>query len=165
MLTSSKRIYAIHHAFQVFCCSPRAPVNEAGHYWPMPPRETLKHSKRQIWLSLLCWVSLLLSLCPDAHKVCLHPQVSLVGLKFYFKCDCIPPTNLLGLLLLLGMWGVFWWDPTFSCWWCSAAGWNFDVFIGERWAHIPLLCLLKSSLWEGLRDCRTEIIYALYSFF
>ena len=30
------------------------------------------------------------------------------------------------------MWGIFiWWDPTFSCYGCSAASFNFGVLTGE----------------------------------
>ena len=40
MLTSSKRAYAIPMSAE-----PRAPVPVAGHCWPMPLQEILKHSK------------------------------------------------------------------------------------------------------------------------
>ena len=39
MVTSSKRAYAIPRS-----AAPRAPVPVAGHCWPGPPQETLRHS-------------------------------------------------------------------------------------------------------------------------
>ena len=44
--TSSKRTYATCHASQVGCS--QSPVPTAGHFWPMPPQETLKHSKASL---------------------------------------------------------------------------------------------------------------------
>ena len=40
MVTSSKRAYATPRT-----AAPRAPAPVAGHCWPGPPQETLKHSK------------------------------------------------------------------------------------------------------------------------
>ena len=40
MATSSKRAYAIPKS-----AAPRASAPAAGHCWPIPPQETLKHSK------------------------------------------------------------------------------------------------------------------------
>ena len=40
MVTSSKRAYATPQT-----AAPRAPAPVAGHSWPGPPQETLKHSK------------------------------------------------------------------------------------------------------------------------
>ena len=45
MATSSKRAYAIPRS-----AAPKAPAPAAGHCWPVPPQETLKHSS----LSELC---------------------------------------------------------------------------------------------------------------
>ena len=43
METSSKRAYAIPRS-----AAPSAPAPEAGHCWPIPPQETLKHSSVSI---------------------------------------------------------------------------------------------------------------------
>ena len=47
MATSSKRAYSIPKY-----AAPRAPAPEAGHCWPIPPQETLKHSKAGLAQSL-----------------------------------------------------------------------------------------------------------------
>ena len=52
MPTSSKRAYAIP-----WSAAPRAPA--AGHCWPIPPQETLKHSSDSISLDWACF------LCPS----------------------------------------------------------------------------------------------------
>ena len=59
MATSSKRAYAIPRS-----TAPRAPAPVAGHYRPVPPQETLKHSSGSVSLG---------SLGPFAHKICLSP--------------------------------------------------------------------------------------------
>ena len=129
----------------------RGPVNKAGHYWPMPPQETLRLSKANLAQS--CGLSLLLSLCPGTHQVLftaseylwwawnfiLNVIASLLpsywGFSFALGCEvCF----LVGPNILLLM--VF-----SSCLW-------FWCFHRRRWAHILLLCHLKSSLWEMLMD-------------
>ena len=57
IVTSSKRAYAIPRS-----AAPRAPV--AGHCWPLPPQETLRHSSGSVsvgWACILCpsqlWVA------------------------------------------------------------------------------------------------------------
>ena len=101
MVTSSKRAYAIPRS-----AAPRAPA--AGHCWPVPPQETLKHSKaglaHYLWSLLLCtgfaWAL----------------RTSLADMRFDSKHDFTPPTDLLRPLLCPWMWGTFfWWDPTFLC--------------------------------------------------
>ena len=47
MATSSKRAYAIPRS-----AAPRAPAPAAGHCWPIPPQETLNHSKAGLAQSL-----------------------------------------------------------------------------------------------------------------
>ena len=47
MVTSSKKAYAIPRS-----AAPRAPASMAGHSWPIPPQETLKHSKTGLAQSL-----------------------------------------------------------------------------------------------------------------
>ena len=47
MATSSKRAYSIPKY-----AVPRAPAPAAGHCWPIPPQETLKHSKAGLAQSL-----------------------------------------------------------------------------------------------------------------
>ena len=55
--TCSKRAYVIHKSVE-----PKAPISVAGHFWPVPPQETLKHSFVSVSVG---------SLCPGVHKVCL----------------------------------------------------------------------------------------------
>ena len=59
MVTSSKRAYAIPRS-----AAPRAPAPVAGHCWPVPLQETLRHSSGSVSVG---------SLGPGAHKVCLSP--------------------------------------------------------------------------------------------
>ena len=47
MVASSKRVYATPMS-----AAPRAPAPVAGHCWPIPPQETLKHSKAGLTYSL-----------------------------------------------------------------------------------------------------------------
>ena len=107
MATSSKKAYAVSRS-----AAPRAPAPPAVYCWPTPPQETLKHSPGSVSVG---------ALGPGAHKVCLSPLTSLVGMGCDSKCDFAPPAILLWLLFCPCMWGVFsWWDPTFFCWcvWC-----------------------------------------------
>ena len=63
MVTSSKRAYAISRF-----TATRAPGPAAAYCWPVPPKETLKHSSGSISVGLLG---------PSVHKVCLScPSVS-----------------------------------------------------------------------------------------
>ena len=64
MVTSSKRAYAIPRS-----AAPRAPAHLAGHCWPVPVQETLKHSSVSVSVG---------SLGPGAHKVFLSPS-SIIG--------------------------------------------------------------------------------------
>ena len=50
------------------CAAARAPVPEAGHCWPLPPQETLKHSKAGLAQSLVG---------SGAHRVLFEPSESL----------------------------------------------------------------------------------------
>ena len=59
MVTSSKRAYAIPRSAAL-----RAPAPVAGHYWPIPSQETLKHSSSSVSMG---------SLGPGEHKFCLSP--------------------------------------------------------------------------------------------
>ena len=53
MVTYFKRAYAIPRS-----TAPRAPAPAAGYCWPIPPQETLKHSKaglaHSLWVLLVC---------------------------------------------------------------------------------------------------------------
>ena len=70
--------------------------------WPIPPQVMLKLS--------LCGVAW----CAKSFVWALW--VSLVGMGFDSKCDFVPPTVLLGLLLCPQTWDIsFRWNPTFSC--------------------------------------------------
>ena len=150
MPTSSKRIYAIHHAFQV-CCSQR-PCQQGRSlltHATTGDTQTLKDRPG----SVSCGLSLLPSLCPGTHQVLFTPSeylwwawnfilnviASLLpsywGFSFAPGCEvCF----LVGPNILLLM--VF-----SSCLW-------FWCFHRRIWAHFLLLCHLKSSLWEMLMD-------------
>ena len=53
MVTSSKSAYPIPRS-----AAPRDPAPAAGHFWPVPPQETLRHSKaglvQSLWSLLMC---------------------------------------------------------------------------------------------------------------
>ena len=85
MATSYKRAYA-----KPRCAAPRASAPAAGHCWPIPSQEALKHSSG--------WVSVK-SLGPSEHRFVRALWASLVGKRFDSKCDFAPPIVLLGPLL------------------------------------------------------------------
>ena len=119
MVTSSKRAYATTRS-----AASRAPAPVQA---TADPNLCRKHSntQRQVWLSL-CGVSW----CTQGFVWALW--ASLAGMGFDSKCDCAPPTILLGLLLCPWTWGIFlWWDPTFSFDCCSAASCKFGVLTGD----------------------------------
>ena len=97
--------------------APRVKAEERKNCWPVPPQETLKHSKAGLAQTLMgVTAPFPESWCAERFICTL--QTSLVGMRFDYKCNCAPPTILLELLLYLWTWGIFfWWDPTFSCWW------------------------------------------------
>ena len=72
------------------------PLWQAGHWWPVPPQETLKHSKaglaHMLWGVLVC------------IRFCLNPLSISGGKGFHSKCHFTP---LLGLLLCPWTWGIF----------------------------------------------------------
>ena len=123
-----------------------ASVPEAGHCWPTPPQETLKHSQ-QVWPSLL-WGSLLLFLGPGAHKVWLVPSKS-----FWWVGDLI--LNLIVSLLRsscsftfflvhgVSFFGGFQhpFVDGYLQFWCSCR---------RNWVHVLLLCYFSDLLnfWE-----------------
>ena len=75
MVTSSKRTYAITRS-----TSPRAPAPVAGHCWPVPPQETLRHSSVSVSVG---------SRGPHAYKFWAL-WASLVGMGFDSKHDFAP---------------------------------------------------------------------------
>ena len=79
---------------------------------PLLTRTSAGDTQTQFWLNL--W-SLWVLVC---RKFVWTLQVSLVCMEFDSKCDFIPPTILLELLLCPWTWGTFfWWDLTFSYQW------------------------------------------------
>ena len=119
MATTSKRAYATSRS-----TAPKTPTSVAGHCWPIPPQETLKHLKAG--LAYLCGVFW----CAQGFIWAFW--ASLAGRGFDSKCDFAPPTVFLGLLLCPGMWGIFFdgiqHSPVVDC---SAASCNFGALLGE----------------------------------
>ena len=91
MVTFSKRAYSLPRS-----AAPRAPAPVAGHCWPIPLQETLKHSSVSVSVG---------SLGPGVYKVW-DFWASLVGMGFDSKWDFTPSTVLLGLFLWPWMWGI-----------------------------------------------------------
>ena len=145
MSNSCKRIYAIHHAFQV-CCS------QSPCWWG---RSLLTHATtgdtqtfKNRSGSVSCGVSLLLSLCSGAHKVLFAPSKYLWWAWNFILNVIASSYQLTGASSLpLDVRYVFWWDPTFSCWWCSAAACDFGVFIGED-EHTSFYSAILSQVSE-----------------
>ena len=72
--------------------------------------------------------------------------MSLEGMGFDSKCNFAPPTFLLGLLLCLWMWGIFFGGtqhPPVNG--CSAASCNFGVLPGEG-EHMPSSAISESRI-------------------
>ena len=67
-------------------------------------------------------------------------RASLVGIGFDSKHDFIPPTVYWDFSFVPGCWYLFWWDPTFSCWWLFSSYLQFGGFHRKRWVHVLLLC-------------------------
>ena len=112
----------------------RAPVPMAGHCWPVPPQETLEHSKAGLAQAL--WGLWVLVLTGFVWAL----QASLQGMGFDFKHDFTPPTVLLRLLLCYWMCGIFfWWDPTFSRQWLFSRELQFWRSRRRRWVYDLLL--------------------------
>ena len=130
------------HAVPPRSAGTRAPVPTARHCWPVPLQETLKHSKAGLAQSLVG----ITAPFPGVHKgfVCAL-WASLVGMAIDSKWDFAPPTILSGLLRCPWTHVIFfWWDPTFSCQWLFSSYLWFQCSHRRRWAHIILLCQLKS---------------------
>ena len=141
--TSSKRAYATPRS-----AAPRASAPVAGHCWPSPLQETLRHRSGSVSVG---------SLGPGAHKVWAL-QVSLGRMGFDSKCDFAPPTILLGILCPW-TWGIFFGEiqhsPVNSC---SAASCNFGVLTGEdeRTSFYPAISLCHgTNPLEQLYCCAT----------
>ena len=101
--------------------APRAPVPVAVHCWPVPPQETLKHSSVSASVE---------SLGPGAHKVCLSPLTSPVGMGFNSKGEFAPLIVLLGLPLCPWAWGI----SSQPLQWSTAAALAPTILLGFLWA-------------------------------
>ena len=91
MAIYSKRTYATCHASQ-FCCS----QSPCPRHWPLlAPCASAEDTQPRIGRSGSVSGG---SLGPGVHRFCLSPPSISDGNGFHFKCDFIPPANLLGLL-------------------------------------------------------------------
>ena len=124
--TSSKRTNATSRA----SAAASVLVPTAGHCWPMPLEETLKHSKAGVAQSPVgrhC--SLPSVLCAQGFVCALW--ASLMGLRFDFKCNWSSPTILLRLLLFtcgcgVSLFGGIQHSPVNGC---CPQDWKRSVFI------------------------------------
>ena len=90
----------------------RAPVPAADPCWPVPPQETLKTLKGRSAQALVRSPS------SGAHKVLFEPSEHLWqvwGLILNAILPLLP--SCWGSPLPLDVGYIFWWGPTFSCWW------------------------------------------------
>ena len=83
-----------------------ASVPMAGHCWFTSPQKTLKHSKVGLAQSLVGVTAPFPLPWGTQGFACAH-QGSLVGMRFDFKCSCVPLATLLWLLLCPWLWGIF----------------------------------------------------------
>ena len=101
MATSSKRAYAIPRSV-----ARRAPALVAGHCWPVPSQETLKHSSSSVSGVSGSWCTQYL-FEPSEHLWQVRGLILNMILPFLWSCW--------GFSFALGRGiSVFWWDPTFS---------------------------------------------------
>ena len=84
MATSSERAYTRS-------TTPRASAPVAVHCWPVPPRETLKHSSGSVSVG---------SLGPAVHKVCLSPLSISGRYGVWFQMQFHPSYHLAGASLM-----------------------------------------------------------------
>ena len=132
MVTSSKRAYATCCMKQV--CFSQSPCSCS--------RPLLTHASTGDTQTLIGRSG---SVCVGSGSWCTQGFVcalrtSLVGMGFGSKCDFIPPTILLGLLLCRWMWGIFFWcNPTVSCQRLFSSKLQFWSSRRRKRAHVLLL--------------------------
>ena len=104
MANSSKRTYAICCISQICCSQSPRPCGVTCR--PVPPQETLRHSKAGLAQSPVGVCDPFIWSSYTQGSVCAL-WVSLEGLRFNCKCNCAPPTTSPGLLLCPWMQGIF----------------------------------------------------------
>ena len=144
------------------------------HPEPLPLRQATadpylcrkySNTQKQVWLSL-CGVFW----CTQGFVWAFWD--SLAGMGFDSKCDCTPPTILLGLLLCPWTWGIsFWWYPTFSFDGFSAMSFKFGVLTGDECtSSTPPSCRFikpvnpkgnQSWIYIGRTDAEAPILWPL----
>ena len=99
-----------------------------------------RHSnpQRQVWLQVL-WRPLLHFLGPGAQGFVCALQASLEGMRFDSKCDCAPPTVLLGISFALQCRYLFLVGSNILLLMVVQQLVEILVFLQERWVHILLL--------------------------
>ena len=125
--------------------APRVPALAAGHCWPVPPQETLKHSKTGLAQSLLGL------LCAQGFVWAL--RASLASMGFDSKYDFAPSTVLLGFLLCLGC-GVsffFWWESNILLLMVVQQWVVISEFLQEKIPGLLFVFPLASKLCKPLR--------------
>ena len=128
MATSSKRSYATHCMTQVCCSQSSFPQGRPLlTHASTEDSQTLKGRSGSVYVS---------SLGSGACKALFEPSKHLWwvgGLILNMILPLLP--SYWGFSFALDMGYLFWWDPTFSCWWttngCSAVSWNFGILSGE----------------------------------
>ena len=126
MASSSKRAYAIPRS-----TAPRAPAPAAVHCWPIPLQETLKHSSVSVSVVSGSWFTQGL-FEPSEHLwqecgLILNANSPLLPSCWGFSFALgrgVSPHSLSSTYRLTGAYSLhldigylFWWDPTFTCWW------------------------------------------------
>ena len=144
--------------------APRAPAPAASHCCPVSPQETLRHTKaglaQSLWgLWVVLWTKFFWAL-----------QASLVGMEFDSKCHHIGAWSLilnaiiLGLLLWLWKWSIFFVGANILLLMCSAKSCNFGVLAGEDehtsfysailYLHFSHICTVFCQLYLSMRLSR-----------
>ena len=123
----------------------RASVPMAGHCWPIPSQETLKHSKAGLAQSIVG------SLGPGAHKVLFKSSECLWciwGLILNMISPSYHPVGVYPLPLDMG-YLFFWWDTTLSLMAASIYSSCWGLHGSCRWAWGEVHCCFKAWARPG----------------
>ena len=138
------------------------------HPEPLPQQQATadpylyrRHSntQRQVWFRL-CGVSW----CAKSFVWTLWASLAGAGIEFDSKHDFAPPTVLLGLLLCLWIWGIFFcgikYSPVNGC---LAASCNFGVLSGEDECTSFYSTILQASVLDPKKTSKHLYIFLLWS--
>ena len=138
MASSSERIYATCHAFQVCCSQSSCPLGRplltcasAGD------TQTFKGRSGSVSCGSHCFFPFVLLFVPSEHLWWVWDLI--LNIEPLLPSSWASPLHLdVGYL--------FWWNPAFSCRWLFSSWLLFWCSCRRRWVHIFLLCHLTYSV-------------------